>query len=42
LIWFPLFTFNIKDDLLKDLAGTSFEMAETSIPKLKPKKADLY
>ena len=29
-----LFTFNIKDDLLKDLAGTSFEMAETSIPKL--------
>jgi len=30
-----LFTFNIKDDLLKDLAGTSFEMAETSIPKLK-------
>jgi len=30
-----LFTFNIKDDLLKDLAGTSFQMAETSIPKLK-------
>ncbi|MFL9834096.1 BaiN/RdsA family NAD(P)/FAD-dependent oxidoreductase [Chryseobacterium terrae] len=30
-----LFTFNIKDALLKDLAGTSFEMAETSIPKLK-------
>jgi len=30
-----LFTFNIKDDLLKDLLGTSFEMAETSIPKLK-------
>ncbi|WEK68916.1 MAG: NAD(P)/FAD-dependent oxidoreductase [Candidatus Chryseobacterium colombiense] len=30
-----LFTFNIKDSLLKDLAGTSFEMAETSIPKLK-------
>lgn len=30
-----LFTFNIKDELLKDLAGTSFEMAETSIPKLK-------
>ena len=30
-----LFTFNIKDDLLKDLAGTSFEMADTSIPKLK-------
>jgi len=30
-----LFTFNIKDDLLKEMAGTSFEMAETSIPKLK-------
>lgn len=30
-----LFTFNIKDPLLKDLLGTSFEMAETSIPKLK-------
>ncbi|MFC7346424.1 NAD(P)/FAD-dependent oxidoreductase [Chryseobacterium zhengzhouense] len=30
-----LFTFNIKDDLLKDLLGTSFEMAEISIPKLK-------
>ena len=30
-----LFTFNIKDDLLKDLAGTSFEWAETSIPSLK-------
>jgi len=30
-----LFTFNIKDELLTDLAGTSFEMAETSIPALK-------
>lgn len=30
-----LFTFNIKNDLLKDLAGTSFENAEISIPKLK-------
>lgn len=30
-----LFTFNIKDPLLKDLLGTSFEMAETSIPTLK-------
>lgn len=30
-----LFTFNIKDPLLKDLLGTSFEMAETSIPRLK-------
>ncbi|MBB6371385.1 NAD(P)/FAD-dependent oxidoreductase [Chryseobacterium shigense] len=30
-----LFTFNIKDELLKDLAGTSFENAEISIPKLK-------
>lgn len=29
-----LFTFNIKDDLLKDLPGTSFENAEVSIPKL--------
>ncbi|KMQ69828.1 flavoprotein [Chryseobacterium sp. FH2] len=34
-----LFTFNIKDDLLKDLAGTSFEMAETSIPTLKTKES---
>ncbi|MDQ1160148.1 putative Rossmann fold flavoprotein [Chryseobacterium sp. SORGH_AS 447] len=34
-----LFTFNIKDDLLKDLAGTSFEMAETSIPKLKTEES---
>ncbi|SDQ41314.1 hypothetical protein SAMN05421664_1514 [Chryseobacterium soldanellicola] len=34
-----LFTFNIKDDLLKDLAGTSFEMAETSILKLKTEES---
>lgn len=34
-----LFTFNIKDPLLKDLAGTSFEMAETSIPKLKTEES---
>lgn len=34
-----LFTFNIKDDLLKDLAGTSFEMAETAIPKLKTEES---
>lgn len=30
-----LFTFNIKDDLLKDLPGTSFENVGISIPKLK-------
>lgn len=30
-----LFTFNIKDDLLKDLPGTSFENAEIQIPSLK-------
>lgn len=30
-----LFTFNIKDALLKDLPGTSFENAEVSIPSLK-------
>ena len=30
-----LFTFNIKDNLLKDLPGTSFDYAEVSIPKLK-------
>lgn len=30
-----LFTFNIKDELLKDLPGTSFENAGISIPKLK-------
>jgi predicted Rossmann fold flavoprotein len=34
-----LFTFNIKDPSLKDLAGTSFEMAETSIPKLKTEES---
>lgn len=34
-----LFTFNIKDDLLKDLLGTSFKMAETSIPKLKTEES---
>lgn len=34
-----LFTFNIKDDLLKDIAGTSFEMAETSIPTLKTEES---
>ena len=30
-----LFTFNIKNDTLKDLMGTSFMRAEVSIPKLK-------
>ena len=30
-----LFTFNIKNDTLKDLMGTSFPNAEVSIPKLK-------
>lgn len=30
-----LFTFNIKNDVLKDLMGTSFSNAEVSIPKLK-------
>lgn len=30
-----LFTFNIKDPLLSDLPGTSFETAEVSIPSLK-------
>lgn len=30
-----LFTFNIKDDLLKDLPGTSFENAKIRIPNLK-------
>ncbi|MBQ0151957.1 MAG: NAD(P)/FAD-dependent oxidoreductase [Chryseobacterium sp.] len=34
-----LFTFNIKDDLLMDLAGTSFENAETSIPTLKTEES---
>lgn len=30
-----LFTFNIKNEVLKDLMGTSFPYAEVSIPKLK-------
>ena len=34
-----LFTFNIKDPLLKDIPGTSFEMAETSIPTLKKEES---
>lgn len=34
-----LFTFNIKNDLLKDLPGTSFENAEISIPKLKTEES---
>jgi predicted Rossmann fold flavoprotein len=34
-----LFTFNIEDDMLKDLSGTGFENAEISIPKLKIKES---
>lgn len=34
-----LFTFNIKDDLLKDLPGTSFSYAEVAIPKLKTEES---
>ena len=34
-----LFTFNIKDDLLKELPGTSFDFAEVSIPKLKTEES---
>lgn len=34
-----LFTFNIKDDLLKDLPGTSFENAEIRIPSLKTEES---
>lgn len=34
-----LFTFNIKDDLLKDLPGTSFDYAEVAIPKLKTEES---
>ncbi|HCM34983.1 NAD(P)/FAD-dependent oxidoreductase [Chryseobacterium sp.] len=34
-----LFTFNIKDELLKDLPGTSFENADISIPKLKTEES---
>lgn len=34
-----LFTFNIKDDLLKDLPGTSFTNAEIRIPSLKTEES---
>lgn len=34
-----LFTFNIKDDLLKDLPGTSFDHAEIRIPNLKTEES---
>lgn len=34
-----LFTFNIKNDLLKDLPGTSFPNAELSIPALKTEES---
>lgn len=34
-----LFTFNIKDNLLKDLPGTSFENAEVRIPSLKTEES---
>lgn len=34
-----LFTFNIKDELLEGLAGTSFENAEISIPELKTEES---
>ncbi|MDO4763315.1 MAG: NAD(P)/FAD-dependent oxidoreductase [Flavobacteriaceae bacterium] len=34
-----LFTFNIKNDLLQDLMGTSFPMAEIEIPQLKLSEA---
>ncbi|SDE73217.1 BaiN/RdsA family NAD(P)/FAD-dependent oxidoreductase [Epilithonimonas hungarica] len=34
-----LFTFNIKDDLLKDLPGTSFDNAEIKIPSLKTEES---
>lgn len=34
-----LFTFNIKDELLKEMAGTSFENAEISIPELKTEES---
>lgn len=34
-----LFTFNIKDDLLKDLPGTSFENVEITIPQLKTEES---
>jgi len=34
-----LFTFNIKDELLQDIPGTSFENAEISIPSLKTEES---
>ncbi|PIF43741.1 hypothetical protein CLU96_0654 [Chryseobacterium sp. 52] len=34
-----LFTFNIKDELLKDIPGTSFENAKISIPALKTEES---
>ncbi|NML72441.1 NAD(P)/FAD-dependent oxidoreductase [Chryseobacterium sp. RP-3-3] len=34
-----LFTFNIKDELLQDIPGTSFENAEISIPALKTEES---
>jgi predicted Rossmann fold flavoprotein len=34
-----LFTFNIKDELLHDIPGTSFENAEISIPSLKTEES---
>lgn len=34
-----LFTFNVKNDLLKDLPGTSFENAEVRIPSLKTEES---
>ncbi len=34
-----LFTFNIKDELINPLPGTSFPMAEVSIPKLKTEES---
>ncbi|TDX84632.1 hypothetical protein B0I22_2263 [Epilithonimonas xixisoli] len=34
-----LFTFNIKDDLLKDIPGTSFANAEIQIPSLKTEES---
>lgn len=35
-----LFTFNIKDEVLKDLMGTSFLTAEVSIPSLKMEESE--
>ncbi|RQP09096.1 MAG: NAD(P)/FAD-dependent oxidoreductase [Chryseobacterium sp.] len=34
-----LFTFNVKDELINPLPGTSFPMAEVSIPKLKTEES---